>query len=570
MTLIKNRPVGYSGRSGGGGGGVAWGAITGSLSAQADLVAALAAKQKYANDGYIVVQTSADPVANGLALIAAYQAATELSPNGLPIGETNHAVVILPPGRYEFVYDPIEDEWPSLGLSQNYIDVVGLTDIPADVLITSAKTTQNSGTVVAVCNYADVRGVTIENTGATRVANDQTDASALCTGVSQDGVTYTNCAFKDGSGTSWCMRQGLRIASTFINCTADDYACGSHGGVFGGTARNCQVGSNSFGSGAGGNFEGECFDCKAGSNSFGGGTGLAVECSGNLYRCVAGGGSSFGVQTFSGYAEDCSVTGSGGDSFGGIAGVCSGTVKNCSSGTKSFGGDINGLFSGIAIGCTAGTFSFGDTFSGYAVDCEGGNNCFGFGPPTGPSSGQFTGRCVDCRSGSTSFGNGAMNGVCIDCKGGNNSFAGNNFSSLGGLCQGCSGGEGSFTGNYGSLLSTGVIKDCILSKSADMHPDWVNEWNCGYLGGRVSGVRFQPTGSNKHAVIIAGFSDGEMENCTFKKTGTGTPMALELDADPITIKFSYCKFNTASPIGAGITNAFGTLAQAFCIANTAV
>lgn len=69
-----------------------------------------------------VVKCTADPVANGQRLRAAYAAAGNLAPGGLPLSATNRATVLLPPGTYRFKAD--------LELSASFVDVMPL--VPAD------------------------------------------------------------------------------------------------------------------------------------------------------------------------------------------------------------------------------------------------------------------------------------------------------------------------------------------------------------------------------------------------------------------------------------------------------
>lgn len=59
------------------------------------------------NDAFIVVRTSADPVANGTALLAAYVATKALTPNGSAIDANNRATLLVPPGTYDFGATPL-------------------------------------------------------------------------------------------------------------------------------------------------------------------------------------------------------------------------------------------------------------------------------------------------------------------------------------------------------------------------------------------------------------------------------------------------------------------------------
>jgi hypothetical protein len=446
--------------------------------------------QIYSNDAYIVVQTSADPQANMLALIQAYQDASNLSPNGLPIAIDNRAVVLVPPGRYQGYFDGAQ--WITLGMLNNFVDVIGLSGAPEDVLITSACDATNSGTVVVVADFAIIKGITIDNTGSTRVLNDATDAAALMmVGTGQAGVEFIDCIFRDGFGASWGMRQAITYGSTFINCTGPDYSFGGNGGQFTGMAKSCTAGNHSF-------------------------------------------------------ADEADLTG---------------TVEDCTALDRSFASGV-GMFKGTGVNCRAGNLTFG--VSGINMQANGGMlwGCRGAAQAFGANGAIFSGSVLrDClASSSFSFGQTVQSGVifydCV-CNGGV-AFGRDNFAGLAINCV--SNGHRNFAGE-GSF--TGTILDCIM-----IEPE--NPWAPTTFTGLVSGMHFTQTGTDKNAVTIPDGATGEFEFCTFRKNGTGIPLGIA-SGGAATIKISYCKFNTAGGIEAGITNALGaTLALAFNIGNTAV
>ena len=75
---------------------------------------------------YIVVNVTptSTAVENGNALLAAYAYAVDnlTSPNGEPRSETNRAVVLLPPGRYDLGEN-------NLVMDEEYVDLVGLSTV---------------------------------------------------------------------------------------------------------------------------------------------------------------------------------------------------------------------------------------------------------------------------------------------------------------------------------------------------------------------------------------------------------------------------------------------------------
>ncbi len=272
----------------------------------------------YINDGYIIVPTTSNPALNGLALGAAIEAANALTPNGLPLSATNRATVILPPGQYGPGLDQFGEDPNFFGLTTNYVDLIGLTGDPKSVLITSQTIAPNTGTLVIVANFADVKGVTIQNTASTRVNNNATDACAVCLGTGLAGVRFIDCIFDDGGGASWSMRLSTTVDSTFINVASQSFSFGFHGD-FTGIAIECTSGDFSFGYAA--NCSGVLTDCTSGDQSYGA-IGIA---SGRFFRCYGNAGSFGGGGAFSGIAENCRVKENG---FGNL-GTFSGQIFDC-------------------------------------------------------------------------------------------------------------------------------------------------------------------------------------------------------------------------------------------------
>lgn len=509
---------------------------------------------------FTVGDPDTSPVTDGHILRAAYAAAKALTPNGGSPGPDNRSLVLIPPGYYQ-----TDEEFLVDG---EYVDLISLTGDPKDVVIFLTETDIFDGAVKQTAADVRYKGITFLSERARGSGDSSEPAAWFPDPQSYNDTLFTDCVFRDGGflqplNTGWCMRQGVSVLPTFINCVSGDNSFGSNLGKFSGSAYNCQAGSQSFGSGGGvspgdgGNFEGEARDCKAGSESFGGGSSGYVECSGNLYRCTAGGSYSFGTTVFSGYAEDCQVTGSGSDSFGGTAGTFSGTAKRCSSGNFSFGGDL--IQGGATLAdCVAGNGSFGTTSIGSGCRLT---NCFAGNDSFAGSGHIFDGSSfIGCTAGTTSFGDEAESStVFTNCSAATNSFGTSLFSAK---CINCTAaGSGSF-GGQGTF--DGELVDCSLIA---LTTPWAPPTS---MAGSISRVTFWQFGTDQDAVTICNGTTTSFQFCTFRKNGTAFPMGITA-ASSATPKISYCSFNDPSALETGITNALGaTLADAFNIGNALV
>ncbi len=301
---------------------------------------------KAASGAYIIVPTTDDSAANGVALLAAYTAAAALTPNGAALSAANRACVILPPGLYDLVTTALA--------VANFVDIFGLVGDPKSVTITSRVVASNSGTIVQAGRDTRYGGITIQNTASTRSANDATDACAYCLDDATnygDRSTYFRVTFDDGAAASWGMRQAVDYSGTFDFCLGSDYAFAAHNGQFRGTARSCTGGTNCFG-GSGGNVSENALlqNCVAGDNSFGN-----AFFDGRAYSCRAGNNSFGGNQFYHhAYAFDCTA---GSGSFGGNTYTGGGIARNCIGGELSFGASL--LYAGKCYNCAAGNKSFG-------------------------------------------------------------------------------------------------------------------------------------------------------------------------------------------------------------------
>ena len=263
---------------------------------------------------YVIVTVTSSAATNGSNLVAAYSTASSLSPNGATKSATNRAYVVLPPAVYNLT-------GIGLNASQLYVDIVGLTGNPNDVVITSASS--SSFTLNQNSIDSKIHGVTIKATGTSSSAYKATGSPTINT-------IAENCIFA-ATGSSVSMA-AQNYPNTFINCTAGNNAFGSNTNTASGVFTGCTAGQYSFGKNSTGTFT----NCTAGTNSFGYASGSSAT--GFFKNCVVNGTGFAGSDgttggTASGLFVNCSA---GDDSFGGTGGITSGTFKYSDGGINSF------------------------------------------------------------------------------------------------------------------------------------------------------------------------------------------------------------------------------------------
>ncbi len=266
--------------------------------------------QKYANDAYLVVPTTNDAEANGLALRDIVDASADLLPNGLALSASNRGVIILPPGVYDLAGNMLQ--------MTSFVDMVSLTSDPKSCLITSEISAPGGGGTVVMADNVRLKGLWIRNTGSGRQNTNATDASALSfTSAMTQLCVITDCIFDD-NGTSWAMRLSTDCSMTFARCVSGERSYGFNGN-FSGAATDCVGGDYSFGYGS--VCSAPCSNCIGGDLSFG----ANGQANGRFFRCYGREGSFGGSGQFAGIAEMCRVATNG---FGN-AGVFSGLLINC-------------------------------------------------------------------------------------------------------------------------------------------------------------------------------------------------------------------------------------------------
>ena len=335
---------------------------------------------------YVYVAGNGTAAANGTALLAAYTAASALTPYGSALSATNRVAIVVGPGQYTTT---------GFTLSNQFVDLVSLTGNP-DVFLSAISVTAND---------VYIRGMNLGTTAFTIASNLNLLKVEKCIG-----------------GAASFGHYGVIASGTFTDCTGGDGSFGE--ALASGTFTNCIGGGASFGGydTASGKFT----NCTGGSVSFGSGSTLSVA-SGTFVNCTGGDSSFAASSTASGTFVNCT---GGSFSFGGDGGAASGTFTDCTSGEYSFGhgGTASGTFtnckgvgwgsfgasgtaSGIFTNCISEYNSFGTNASGTFVNCTGGDSSFA---NSGTASGIFT----NCISGSSSFGGGGgtLTGKLFYCR----------------------------------------------------------------------------------------------------------------------------------------------------------
>jgi len=357
---------------------------------------------------YIIVRLSASATTNGTELRNAYAAAKTFTPNSLALSATNRATVLLLPGRYDLGTTP-------LAMDTEFVDLVGLSEEPKHVFITSQVVLSDSGTIVQTADNVVIRNVSIDRTGAPAGSGAGRTAAYFPNRTSTAIQAWTsNGTLATVTSNGHGLQNGDSVRIT-----------GSGNTSFDGVYTITRIDDNSFTFPSTVNSSGligtatERFDdtyienCRFSGDS-NSGMRQAVEYAGTYRRCVGGTASFAGLTTgsgaiASGLFEDCTAVGS---SFGGSGGNASGTFTRCVSGSDSFGSIASGTFTD----CTAGATSFGGQAGGSAsgtfVRCTVAGAGFGSSSSGGTATGSFT----DCTITNTSSYGGTFTGTMRRCR----------------------------------------------------------------------------------------------------------------------------------------------------------
>lgn len=215
----------------------------------------------------IVRTTGGTNADNAASLLAAYNAAKALTPNGNAISATNRVVLLLQPGTYDFETTPFN-------LNGAFIDLVGI-GAREDVVITGSVITNDSAVVLQSVNDVRLQNITIRNT-----ANSlQTDTAAAYRPMSVYAASrYINVAFESITGAGWAM--AASCDGYWQDCSLGDYAMSGYSNsgdpyTINGTFVNCVAGWGAWGGDPdlgvtqGANVTAKFYGCTGGSGSFG-------------------------------------------------------------------------------------------------------------------------------------------------------------------------------------------------------------------------------------------------------------------------------------------------------------
>jgi len=216
----------------------------------------LSAKLNKSDTTYVIAVPGDD-------LIAKYNQAKVLTPNGISLSINNRAALLIFPGVYDLGTS-------SLTLDTEFVDVVGVTGYAKSVIITSNVGDINGATVQHQANDSRISAVTISNTYILIApVNDSRDPSSYRPStISSLNSVCDNVIFT--ATTTPCMRLGVGYAGTFTNCTGNGLSFGSlAGALISGNFTNCVAGDYSFGYRC--VVTGKFTNCTGGNGSFGGG-----------------------------------------------------------------------------------------------------------------------------------------------------------------------------------------------------------------------------------------------------------------------------------------------------------
>lgn len=202
-------------------------------------------------ENYFPVMAVGTPTENAAALFNVYNTAVTSTPNGTAKSASNRAVVVLSPGIYDLGV-------VSFILGTEFVDLVGLTGNPNDVLITSANIV-GDGTILKTSDDNVISGITVE---LTSVADD--DRACIytpdLTGFSAE--VWTNVVLR-GVGNPTNVK-----------------------GVFSGVYTSVKSSGPLFGSLAASECLGKFVSCEGGDNSFAAAGNIGATA--NLYFNIAG------------------------------------------------------------------------------------------------------------------------------------------------------------------------------------------------------------------------------------------------------------------------------------------
>jgi len=249
---------------------------------QAAQDAEIAARIPRTGPAFVVVETTDDPVQNGVNLLAAYAEAAALTPHGLPLGGNNRAVVLVPPGHYDLGNGQLE-------LDTDFVDVEGISKDREKQYIYGTSDGDGTGVLRQTANHVRIENLFVHCTLDSGPFIGFTAPAAYFPDSNLPGTVIRNCRFLANDLHALSMRGGVEYSGTYVDSAGGERAFGG-AGIASGTFINCTGGHDSFG--GSGTASGNFINCTGGAHSFGGGgaaNGIFINCT--------GGNNSFGDDT---------------------------------------------------------------------------------------------------------------------------------------------------------------------------------------------------------------------------------------------------------------------------------
>lgn len=166
---------------------------------------------EWTGDNFVMVQSTNDAIQNGINLKAAFSAAVaRVNPNGFARSYDNRVVVIIPPGKYDFVDTPLVHNY-------EYIDLMAMNAGQSIIVINSPNTL---GHVIKFASGLPTRvsGLVFKQLNATTLNTLTTHEYSSVINTNGSKHEFTDCIF-DGTN----IIQGANIYSApgndiFVRC----------------------------------------------------------------------------------------------------------------------------------------------------------------------------------------------------------------------------------------------------------------------------------------------------------------------------------------------------------------
>jgi len=244
------------------------------------------------------VNAGGSAIENAVSLRAVYAIAKTMTPL-----VTDRVLILLPPGKYDFVLGDVDDLNHGLELDTEFIDLEGMTGNPEDVILTSQIATASRGTVEQTADDVKMRGFAMDIESASGVGSLGTKPAAYFPTTALGSTELIDIAYSSQNANSYAMRASIDYSGVFTNCVVGNQGFG-YGGTVSGTFTNCKGGNECFG--YFGTASGVFANCVGGSSCFGA-NGVA---NGIFIACV-GESSSFGsnASTSAAVMRRCRSTG---------------------------------------------------------------------------------------------------------------------------------------------------------------------------------------------------------------------------------------------------------------------